>query len=287
MLSSVVTTHTNEKNNYITLATLVEKAIGYRTIGQFIDDCQMVDSQMIEKILNKKLCEYPYRSILHIIANNSYRKSVSVDELYTVCGYSKNDPEEFEMMKGFFPKRGDIYYVDLGMGYGSEQGGIRPFIVVSNDAGNERSGIVVGIPVSTKKKTFTKTHVYIPKEYGLKEDSFALTEQIKCIDKRRLFYNGLPWRVSSLAEWKMQEIQSALEIELGFENIYFNEEKAFQMINHIKSLHKNIKLKQSKDLIGLFEEKVKEFKNYCLKYKKDTKIVMSEYDRINKISCAV
>ena len=86
-------------------------------------------------------------------------------------------------------KRGDIYYADLSPVIGSEQGGLRPVLIVQNDVGNKYSPtvIIASITSSTTKKTLP-THVHLPKEtFGLPENSVILTEQIYTIDKARLF----------------------------------------------------------------------------------------------------
>lgn len=67
---------------------------------------------------------------------------------------------------------------------------------------------------------------------------------------------------------------------MGFESINFNTDKAFELAKQIKSLEHNIKVKQSKDLITLMNEKMFELINYCNKYRVDHKFIMQEYDRV-------
>ena len=86
-------------------------------------------------------------------------------------------------------KRGDIYYADLRPVVGSEQGGVRPVLIVQNDIGNKFSPTTIVVPLTTRnKKSNVPTHSEIHKDInnGLKEDSIALCEQLRTIDKERL-----------------------------------------------------------------------------------------------------
>ena len=84
-------------------------------------------------------------------------------------------------------KRGDIYYADLSPVVGSEQGGVRPVLVVQNDTGNRYSPTVIAAAVTSKiHKARLPTHIELPQAFGLQKDSVILLEQIRTIDKRRL-----------------------------------------------------------------------------------------------------
>ena len=85
-------------------------------------------------------------------------------------------------------KRGDIFYADLSPVVGSEQGGIRPVLIIQNDVGNKHSPTVICAAITSKmNKAKLPTHVEISsKEYGIVKDSVILLEQIKTIDKQRL-----------------------------------------------------------------------------------------------------
>ena len=85
-------------------------------------------------------------------------------------------------------KRGELYYADLSPVVGSEQGGIRPVLVVQNDVGNRYSPTVIAAAVTSKiNKARLPTHIELKaSEYGLVKDSVVLLEQIRTIDKRRL-----------------------------------------------------------------------------------------------------
>ena len=85
-------------------------------------------------------------------------------------------------------KRGDIYYADLSPVIGSEQGGVRPVLIVQNDIGNKYSPTVIAAAITSQiNKAKMPTHIEIDaKGYGLSKDSVILLEQIRTIDKKRL-----------------------------------------------------------------------------------------------------
>lgn len=85
--------------------------------------------------------------------------------------------------------RGDLFYANLSPVLGSEQGGVRPVVVIQNEAGNKYSPTTIIAPITSRKnKTRLPTHVRIgaSSEYGLPKDSMVLLEQIRTIDKERL-----------------------------------------------------------------------------------------------------
>ena len=85
-------------------------------------------------------------------------------------------------------KRGDMFYADLSPVVGSEQGGIRPVLIIQNDMGNKYSPTVIAAAITSQKtKNKLPTHIEIDsKNSGLKADSVVLAEQIRTIDKSRL-----------------------------------------------------------------------------------------------------
>ena len=85
-------------------------------------------------------------------------------------------------------KRGDMFYADLSPVVGSEQGGIRPVLIIQNDTGNKYSPTVIAAAITSQMgKTKLPTHIEIgSQDCGLKSDSIVLTEQIRTIDKSRL-----------------------------------------------------------------------------------------------------
>lgn len=107
-------------------------------------------------------------------------------------------------------KRGDIFYADLNPVVGSEQGGIRPVLVVQNNVGNKYSPTVVVLPLSTAKKHYLPTHIHIRGSKTLPKDSVILAEQIRTVDRNRLRdYIG------SLDAEMMNEINKAMKISIG------------------------------------------------------------------------
>ena len=108
-------------------------------------------------------------------------------------------------------KRGDIFYADLSPVIGSEQGGIRPVIIIQNDIGNKYSPTVIVAAITSQiNKAKLPTHVEISsEEYGLNRDSVVLLEQIRTLDKRRL-----KDKVCHLDDAMLDKVNHALEISL-------------------------------------------------------------------------
>jgi len=110
-------------------------------------------------------------------------------------------------------KRGELYYADLSPVVGSEQGGVRPVLVVQNDVGNKYSPTVIAAAVTSQlTKAKLPTHIALSAgEYGLPKDSVVLLEQIRTIDKRRLRE-----KIGELPLSMMNKVNDALMISLGF-----------------------------------------------------------------------
>lgn len=107
-------------------------------------------------------------------------------------------------------KRGDVFYADLDPIIGSEQGGIRPVLVVQNNIGNKYSPTVVVLPISSAKKTNIPTHIRICVTKKLPKNSIILAEQIRTIDRNRLRNY-----VGSLGLEIMERINEAMKISIG------------------------------------------------------------------------
>lgn len=109
-------------------------------------------------------------------------------------------------------KRGDIFYADLSPVVGSEQGGVRPVLVVQNDVGNKFSPTVIISAITSQiNKAKLPTHIEITAdEYGLAKDSVILLEQIRTIDKRRL-----KERIGRLDDELMHMVDDALTVSFG------------------------------------------------------------------------
>ncbi len=109
-------------------------------------------------------------------------------------------------------KRGDIYYADLSPVVGSEQGGVRPVLIIQNDIGNKYSPTVIATAITSQiNKAKMPTHIELDaNEYGLSKDSVVLAEQIRTIDKRRL-----KEKIGHLDDELMTRVNEALEISFG------------------------------------------------------------------------
>lgn len=107
-------------------------------------------------------------------------------------------------------KRGDVFFADLDPVVGSEQGGIRPVLVVQNNIGNRYSPTLVVLPLSTAKKNYLPTHIHIYGSKSLPKDSIVLAEQIRTIDRYRLREY-----VGSIDKEIMDKINRAMKISIG------------------------------------------------------------------------
>lgn len=109
-------------------------------------------------------------------------------------------------------KRGDIYYADLSPVVGSEQGGLRPVLIVQNDVGNKFSPTVIAAAITSQKyKTNLPTHIQVhADECGLARDSIVLLEQVRTLDKRRL-----KEKMGNLDSEDMLRVNKALFVSFG------------------------------------------------------------------------
>ncbi len=109
-------------------------------------------------------------------------------------------------------KRGDIFYADLSPVVGSEQGGIRPVLIVQNDVGNKFSPTVIAAAITSQRfKTNLPTHIQVDaQECGLSKDSIVLLEQVRTLDKKRL-----KEKMGNLADGDMSRVNRALSVSLG------------------------------------------------------------------------
>ena len=109
-------------------------------------------------------------------------------------------------------KRGDIYYADLSPVIGSEQGGIRPVLIIQNDVGNKYSPTVIAAAITSQKdKTKLPTHIQVNASgCGLAKDAIVLLEQVRTIDKQRL-----KEKMGSLDMMSMDKVNKALTVSFG------------------------------------------------------------------------
>ncbi len=113
-------------------------------------------------------------------------------------------------------KRGDIFYADLSPVVGSEQGGVRPVLIVQNDVGNKFSPTVIAAAITSKhSKASLPTHIQIDaSESGLSKDSVVLLEQIRTIDKKRL-----KEKMGVADNGSMNQINHALSVSFGLDSV--------------------------------------------------------------------
>ena len=111
-------------------------------------------------------------------------------------------------------KRGELYYADLNPVVGSEQGGLRPVLILQNDIGNKYSPTVIVAAITSQlTKAKIPTHIMLDaNNFGLPKDSVVLLEQIRTLDKQRLKEH-----ISTLSEELMQRVNEAILISLGID----------------------------------------------------------------------
>ena len=109
-------------------------------------------------------------------------------------------------------KRGDIFYADLSPVVGSEQGGVRPVLIVQNDTGNRHSPTVIAAAITSQTgKARLPTHISLAAmSCGLPKDSVVLLEQIRTLDKRRL-REHMGW----VDETMMKQVDTAIAVSFG------------------------------------------------------------------------
>ena len=132
-------------------------------------------------------------------------------------GVGQNIPEDKDIQRGgilksMSVKRGDIYYADLSPVVGSEQGGLRPVLIIQNDVGNRYSPTVIAAAITSRLgKARMPTHIDVHADrVGLVKDSVILLEQVRTLDKRRL-----KEKMGHLDEATMSSVNSAIEVSFG------------------------------------------------------------------------
>ncbi|MCQ2436067.1 MAG: type II toxin-antitoxin system PemK/MazF family toxin [Clostridia bacterium] len=124
-------------------------------------------------------------------------------------------------------KRGDIFYADLSPVIGSEQGGLRPVLIVQNDVGNRYSPTVIAAAITsqlTKAKLPTHIDIYA-RTFGLAKDSVILLEQIRTIDKKRL-----KEKMGHIDDGMMQKVNNAITVSFGLGDDANTEQASSQAI---------------------------------------------------------
>lgn len=164
---------------------------------------------------NKIKYEY-YKSVLQHFRKIS-KCGISVRQYVknTDVGKTNTNRHKNRRVNKLNVRRGDIYYADLSPVIGSEQGGIRPVLIVQNDVGNKYSPTVIAAAITSrisKSKLPTHIEVYADK-YGLARDSVILLEQIRTLDKKRL-----KEKMGHLDEDVMNQVNDAITVSFGLED---------------------------------------------------------------------
>ncbi|MBU3806040.1 MAG: type II toxin-antitoxin system PemK/MazF family toxin [Candidatus Fournierella pullistercoris] len=109
-------------------------------------------------------------------------------------------------------RRGEVFYADLSPVVGSEQGGVRPVLILQNDVGNRHSPTVIAAAITSKQdKTNLPTHIGLAADScGLRRNSIVLLEQIRTLDKRRLRE-----KAGRLSQQDQQRVDQALRVSMG------------------------------------------------------------------------
>ena len=114
-------------------------------------------------------------------------------------------------------RRGDIFYADLSPVIGSEQGGVRPILIIQNNVGNRYSPTIIASAITSRlTKAKLPTHIEISRgQFGLPKDSVILLEQLRTLDKRRLRE-----KIGVLDRDTLRKVDKAILISLGFAENY-------------------------------------------------------------------
>lgn len=138
------------------------------------------------------------------------KSSLILHHILSAKGWCAHSIKYIEVVKDM-PSRGEIYFADLDPVLGSEQGGIRPVLIIQNDMGNRYSPtVIVAAVTSSWKKNTLPTHIDIGQFSGLSKRSYILLEQLRTLDKRRLRN-----KVGMLPGEIMEKVDEALRISVG------------------------------------------------------------------------
>lgn len=228
-----------DKEKLQELKKLIYRATGEgRTVREFYQVVG-VDPLYMDRLFKDMENNFPHPAILKGIAINSQDKTVTYEMLTRCCGYDLRDLIGIDLSN---IRRGQIYYADLGNDIvGSEQGKMRPVMILQNDVGNKYSPtVIVAVITSQLKNLNMPTHVVLGQHNGLDKLSMVSLEQIRTVDKKRL-----KEYIGTISKEDMKKIDKAIEISMGvysktdelidtLENI--NEEEASKEVSIFKKL---------------------------------------------------
>jgi mRNA interferase MazF len=175
-------------------------------------------------------------------------------------------------------ERGQIWLADLGQPEGSEQGGIRPVLIIQNDVGNQHSPTYSVCPLTSKKiNKKLPTHVLL-EEKCLPEVSVALVEQTRTIDGKR-FIKILGKTSADV----MIKIDEAIKVQLGLQEKFSNDEvtEMIRQIINIKGIIDDYG--KAPKLLSVYSYQINKLKDYCNKYKKDYRQVLIENMQLTNV----
>lgn len=160
-------------------------------------------------IISYNKCESLYSSYMPFLESRLKAENTVFDDM------GDGDLINYEKwLKWMFDdfKRGELYYADLSPVVGSEQGGVRPVLIIQNNVGNKYSPTVIVAAITSQiNKAKLPTHIELNTDYGLQKNSVVLLEQLRTLDKRRL-----KEKIGIVDTSKMRKIDNALLISLGF-----------------------------------------------------------------------
>ncbi len=194
-------------NNFIKNNESFEKySLELMALANNLDDNKRLSPK---HIISYNKCESLYSSYMPFLESRLKSENTVFDDM------GDGDLINYEKwLKWMFDdfKRGELYYADLSPVVGSEQGGVRPVLIIQNNVGNKYSPTVIVAAITSQiNKAKLPTHIELNTDYGLQKNSVVLLEQLRTLDKRRL-----KEKIGIVDTSKMRKIDNALLISLGF-----------------------------------------------------------------------
>lgn len=229
----------NEGKDFKKLAILIRKAVGYNTIPEFANYCGIPNSaKRIADIYHERITTYPEIGLLSKIARGSELR-VSLNELKIACGYDLNDSGID--LRSVSVLRGWICLCDYGNVLDSEQGGVRPSLIIANNVGNSHATITMAIPLSSRLgKNNQPTHIRIGQECGLAYESEILVEQMRVISKRRLMVDGFVQVLCECPDEILRKVEVAIMKQTGIVDTRLNESIVDRFLTKINEHTKRV-----------------------------------------------
>jgi mRNA interferase MazF len=268
--------HKKSNINIKELSRLFNLAKGHRDITQFLIDCGISeDKNVIIDILNERI--NPALRVHHlrkVVQGSEYR--VTLEQITKAAGIVVNDIAT--ELKNIKIVRSGIYMCNMGNVLDSEQGGIRPVIVLANQKGLDASGIALICPLtSVVNKCKLPTHILVGYESGLDRPSEALLEQITRISKRRLLFNGEPQLIGQVPDYLMIQIETAIKKSVGVIPLFVDKEILKEYMVSIKGIEDAKRFRNTKELQAAYVILMDKFKSYCADYNINYNTILNNY----------